>query len=120
VVLVYGVVVVMAGVVVLSAARLATVLPQYAAEADGLRRGLGTLLGTYGIGPEQVREVLANLDVGKIAGFVAVLLASVAGLATNLIFLLVKAILVDSDPRAGWAAALLGSPPPPDPEPDPT
>ena len=88
VVLVYGVVVVMAGVVVLSAARLATVLPQYAAEADGLRRGLGTLLGTYGIGPEQVREVLANLDVGKIAGFVAVLLASVAGLATNLIFLL--------------------------------
>ena len=56
VVLVYGVVVVMAGVVVLSAARLATVLPQYAAEADGLRRGLGTLLGTYGIGPDQVRE----------------------------------------------------------------
>jgi len=88
VVLVYGVVVVMAGVVVLSAARVATVLPQYAAEADGLRRGVGTLLATYGIGPEQVREVLANLDVGKIAGFVAVLLASVAGLATNLIFLL--------------------------------
>jgi AI-2 transport protein TqsA len=30
--------------------------------------------------------------------------------------LLVKAVLVDSDPRAGWAAALLGSPPPaPDP-----
>jgi predicted PurR-regulated permease PerM len=88
VVLVYGVVVVMAGVVVLSAARLATVLPQYAAEADGLRRGLGTLLGTYGIGPEQVREVLANLDIGKIAGYVALLLASVAGLATNLVFLL--------------------------------
>ena len=88
VVLVYAVVVVMAGVVVLSAARLATVLPQYAAEADGLRRGLGDLLGTYGIGPEQVREVLANLDVGKIAGYVALLLASVAGLATNLVFLL--------------------------------
>jgi len=64
------------------------VLPQYAAEAEGLRRGLGTLLSTYGIGPEQVREVLANLDVGKIAGYIAVLLASVAGLATNLVFLL--------------------------------
>jgi AI-2 transport protein TqsA len=88
VVLVYGVVVVMAGVVVLSAARLATVLPQYAAEAEGLRRGLGTLLSTYGIGPEQVREVLANLDVGKVAGYIAVLLAGVAGLATNLVFLL--------------------------------
>ena len=88
VLLVYGVVVVMAGVVVLSAARLATVLPQYAAEAEGLRRGLGTLLSTYGIGPDQVREVLANLDVGKIAGYIAVLLAGVAGLATNLVFLL--------------------------------
>jgi hypothetical protein len=27
--------------------------------------------------------------------------------------LLVKAILVDSDPQAGWAAALLGAPPTP-------
>jgi AI-2 transport protein TqsA len=88
VLLVYGVVVVMAGVVVLSAARLATVLPQYAAEADGLRRGLGTLLGTYGIGADQVRAVLANLDVGKVAGYIGLLLASVAGLATNLVFLL--------------------------------
>ena len=43
--------------------------------------------------------------------------------------LLVKAILVDSDPEARWAAALLGSPPttppptskpiPPEAEPDP-
>ena len=88
VVLVYGVVVVMAGVVVLSAARLATVLPQYAAEADGLRRGLGTLLATYGIGPDQVRAVLADLDIGKIAGYVGLLLAGIAGLATNLVFLL--------------------------------
>ena len=88
VVLVYGVVVVMAGVVVLSAARLATVLPQYAAEADGLRRGLGTLLGGYGIGADQVRSVLANLDIGRVAGYIGVLLAGVAGLATNLVFLL--------------------------------
>src|SRR6476469_4023450 len=84
VVLVYGVVVVMAGVVVVSAARLATVLPQYAAEADGRR----TLLATYGIGPDQVRAVVADLDIGKVAGYVGLLLASVAGLATNLVFLL--------------------------------
>src|SRR3954470_1091492 len=88
IVLVYGVVVVMAGVVVLSAARLATILPQYAAEADGLRRGLGTTLGTYGIGPDQVRAVLGELDIGRIAGYVGVLLAGVVGLATNLVFLL--------------------------------
>ena len=34
--------------------------------------------------------------------------------------LLVKAVLVDSDPRAGWAAALAGLAAAPDPEPDPS
>jgi AI-2 transport protein TqsA len=57
-------------------------------EADGLRRGLGALLSTYGIGADQVRAVLAGLDIGKIAGYVGLLLAGVVGLATNLVFLL--------------------------------
>ena len=88
VVLVYSVVVLMAGVIVLSAARLATVLPQYAAEADGLLKSLGGVLGSYGVGPDQVRALVTNLDIGRLAGFIAVLLASVVGLATNLVFLL--------------------------------
>ncbi len=88
VVLVYGIVVAMAGVVVLSAARLATILPQYAAEADGLRRELGAALAGYGVGADQVRAVLASVDVSRIAGFLGVLLAGVVGLATNLVFLL--------------------------------
>jgi AI-2 transport protein TqsA len=100
VVLVYGVVVVMAGVVVLSAARLATILPQYAAEFDGLRRGLGTTLATYGIGADQVRAVLAGLDVSRIAGYVAVLLAGVVGLATNLVFLLSLLLFISIETTA--------------------
>ncbi len=88
VLLVYAVVVVMAGVLVLSAARLATVLPQYAAEANGILRGLGATLNSYGVGADQVRALVAGLDVGKVAVFIGVLLSGVVGLATNLVFLL--------------------------------
>jgi AI-2 transport protein TqsA len=88
VLLVYGVVVVMAGVLVLSAARLATVLPQYTAEANGMLSALGATLRSYGVGAEQVRALVAGLDVGKVAVFIGALLAGVVGLATNLVFLL--------------------------------
>jgi len=79
---------VMAGVLVISAARLATVLPQYAAEANGTLRALVATLGSYGVGPDQVRALAAGLDVGKVAVFIAALLSGVVGLATNLVFLL--------------------------------
>jgi AI-2 transport protein TqsA len=88
VLLVYGVVVVMAGVLVISAARLATVLPQYTAEAGGMLSALGGTLRSYGVGPDQVRALLAALDVGKVAVFIGALLSGVVGLATNLVFLL--------------------------------
>jgi AI-2 transport protein TqsA len=88
VLLVYGVVVVMAGVLVLSAARLATLVPQYAAEANDMLRGLGATLGSYGIGADQIRALVAGLDVGKVAVFLGALLSGVVGLATNLVFLL--------------------------------
>jgi AI-2 transport protein TqsA len=87
-VLVYGVVLVMAGVIVLSAARLATILPRYALEANRLLGGVSALLGSYGVGPEQVRALVGALDVGRVAGLVGALLSGVAGLATNLVFLL--------------------------------
>lgn len=86
--LVYGVVIVMAGVLVLSAARLTTLLPQYAAEANGVFAGIGATLGSYGIGTDQIRALLASLDLAKLAGFIGALLSGVVGLATNLVFLL--------------------------------
>lgn len=87
VLLVYGVVLVLAGVLVVSAARLATVLPQYVAEADALVAAGTARLGSLGIGPDQLRAAAAALDLGKVAGIIAGLLAGIAGLATNLVFL---------------------------------
>jgi AI-2 transport protein TqsA len=88
VVLVQGVVLVLAGVILLSVARLAAILPLYVEEADALvRAGTGTL-GAFGLGPEQLRALASALDLGKVVGLLTVLLAGVVGLATNLVFLL--------------------------------
>ena len=80
-----------------------------------------------------MRQAAGSLDLGKLTGLISGLLASVAGLASNLVFLLslplflsiesgasgerlasiaadrllAKAVLVDVDPHAGWADALL-------------
>jgi predicted PurR-regulated permease PerM len=88
VVLVQGVVLVLAGVILWSVARLATVLPFYAAEADGLVRAGTSALGAWGLGVEQLRTLAAALDLGKAVAVVAALLTGVVGLATNLVFLL--------------------------------
>ena len=49
---------------------------------------LGATLRSYGVGPDQVRALVAGLDVSKVAPFIGALLAGVVGLATNLVFLL--------------------------------
>ena len=85
---VYGLVVALSATVVISLARLATVLTGYAAEANALlTSALGALAG-YGIGPEQLRALLSGLDAGRAVPIVTGLLAGVGGLAGNLVFLL--------------------------------
>jgi AI-2 transport protein TqsA len=88
VVLVQGVVIVLAGVILWSVARLATVLPFYAAQAGTLVRAGTGALGAWGLGVDQLRTLAAALDLGKAVAVVAALLAGVVGLATNLAFVL--------------------------------
>jgi predicted PurR-regulated permease PerM len=54
---VYGVLVVLAGVVVVSVARLATLLPSYAAEANALLASVTAELARFGVGAAQLREL---------------------------------------------------------------
>jgi AI-2 transport protein TqsA len=66
VVLVQGVVIVLAGVILWSVARLAAILPLYAGQADALvRAGTGTL-GAWGLGVDQLRTLASALDLGKV------------------------------------------------------
>jgi predicted PurR-regulated permease PerM len=88
VLLVYAVLLVMVAVIVVSIAQLATELPQYADKAQGYVTSITNELAKYGVGTAELQSLAGQLNWGKIAGFVASLLGSIAGLATSLVFLL--------------------------------
>ena len=88
VLVVYGVLVVLAGVVVVSVARLATILPLYAANANALLASVTSALADFGVGIGQVRALAATVDYGKVLGLVSGLLLGVTSLLGNLVFLL--------------------------------
>ena len=88
VLVVYAVLITLALVVVVSVARLATILPQYAGKADQLFAEVSQLLAKFGVSHDQVKAATSKIDYGKLAGFVSSLLAGVASVGTNLVFLL--------------------------------
>ncbi|OLL83398.1 hypothetical protein Ae263Ps1_0453c [Pseudonocardia sp. Ae263_Ps1] len=88
VLLVYAILLGLALGIVYSVARLATELPQYAGSATALVNRATAGLAAMGIGPEQLQQAAGSLDLGKLAGLLGALLSSVAGLATNFVFLL--------------------------------
>lgn len=88
VVLVYAVLITFALVVVVSMARLATILPEYAHRADSLGAELTRALSKFGISPEQLRSAASKINYRQVAGFVGGLLSGVASAGTNLVFLL--------------------------------
>lgn len=88
VLVVYGVLVVLAGVVVVSLARLATLLPSYAPEFNDLLSSVTAELARFGVGVAQLREIAGALDYGRLVGVVSGLLLGLTSLLGNLVFLL--------------------------------
>lgn len=88
VVLGYGALVGLVLVLVVSVSRLAALLPQYAGRFHELLAGLTRALGRFGIEPEQVRQTLRSLDLGKVLTYAGELMRGVGGLTTSLVFLL--------------------------------
>jgi predicted PurR-regulated permease PerM len=88
IVLVYAILLGLALGIILSVARLATELPQYASTAEGLLTSVTARLAGLGVGPEQLQQAAGSLNLGKLAGVLGGLLDSVAGLASNFVFLL--------------------------------
>ena len=85
---VYGVLVVLAGVVVVSVARLATLLPSYAAEVNALLASATAELARFGVGAAQLREIAGTLNYGRLVGIVSGLLLGITSLLGSLVFLL--------------------------------
>jgi AI-2 transport protein TqsA len=85
---VYATVLALAFAVLISLARLATALPEYAPRGTDVAGSVTSLLQRFGVGPEELRRVIESLDLGKIAQVIGGLLSQVAGLASNLVFIL--------------------------------
>jgi AI-2 transport protein TqsA len=88
VLVVYGLLLVLAGVVVVSLARLATLLPSYAPQFNDLLSSITAELAGFGVGTAQLRAVVGALDYGRLVGIVSGLLLGLTSLLGNLVFLL--------------------------------
>jgi predicted PurR-regulated permease PerM len=86
--LIYGTLIVVVVIVAYSLARLATIMPAYAANAGTLLQGFAVRLAAIGIGAQQIRELIAALDLNRLAGWLTSGLRAVIGFGANVIFLL--------------------------------
>jgi AI-2 transport protein TqsA len=105
--LVYGILLGLALGIIFSLARLGTELPQYASKADDLVNSATAKLAALGVGPEQLQQAASSLNLGKLAGVIGALLSSVAGLASNFVFLL--ALLLFLSVETGGAGDRIAS-----------
>ena len=85
---VYAILLGVAVIMIISVARLGGLVPQYASQADALLRSLEGTLGTFNVSTDELRAALQSVSWGRIAGLVGAMLAGVAGLLSNLVFLL--------------------------------
>jgi AI-2 transport protein TqsA len=88
VVLVTGVLVVFALVIVISIARLAALVPQYADQAATTLKSIENSLQSFGVAPGQLKTAVSSIDPAKLVALIGTVLAGLSGLATSLVFLL--------------------------------
>jgi AI-2 transport protein TqsA len=74
-------------VMVVSVARLADVLPEYADRARELVGDMVDALARFGVEPDDVASVTNSMDPGKLIGLVGSLLTAVGSMASSIIFL---------------------------------
>lgn len=72
----------------LSVAQLATLIPAYQDSFTALADDLRVWLGSLGVGPDQLQAALGKISFANVAALVADLLAGVAGVFSNMLFLL--------------------------------
>ena len=106
---IFGVLVVLGSILVLAVGRLITVLPQYAAEADGLVSSLRDFLVAQGISRETASSLLANVSLGAVIQAITPLLSGVVGLVVNALSALGVLIAGISQGFGGFLAGLVAA-----------
>ena len=105
---IFGVLIVLGSILVLALGRLVTVLPTYAAEADGLINDLRNWLIGQGISRETVSAMLSDVSIAAVVERLLPVLRGVAGLAVNTVFLfsLLLFLGIDATSALGRMAAI--------------
>lgn len=110
VILVYGLMFSLASVLIVSVGQLATLLPTYTNNAQGLGAALRNAVEKLGIGPEQTQEITGPIDFSNLLGALGGLLSSMSDLLTGLIFLLSLLLFFSVESSgAGMRLAAIGA-----------
>jgi predicted PurR-regulated permease PerM len=84
---IYGLLFGLIAIIAISAAQLATILPNYAANVAASLRFLTDQLAALGIGSEQIRQLIGTVDLGRVARFLTSRLPSLFSAGANVVFL---------------------------------
>ncbi|MBL1075959.1 AI-2E family transporter [Nocardia sp. 2] len=93
VVIIFGIV----GMLAVSIAQLATILPGYADKLQDLLAGVRDLLKQFGVGGKPIQEMLSNIDMGKLVSLLETLLSGTLGVFSNLLFILALVLFMAVD-----------------------
>ncbi|BCN76817.1 AI-2E family transporter [Prescottella equi] len=80
-----------------SAAQLATQLPQYSDTVDDLLEDVRSFLAGAGVNSEQIHNMLSSVDVGKVVGLIESALQGLLGVFSNLFFILALLLFMAFD-----------------------
>jgi predicted PurR-regulated permease PerM len=97
VVLVYGIVLGLSISILVAIARFGALIPQYADDADNLVANATSWLNDVGVDPDAVHRIISSFDLSQLASVVGSILSAVAGMASDLVFLLMLCVFLAVD-----------------------
>ncbi|HEY5858553.1 MAG TPA: AI-2E family transporter [Aldersonia sp.] len=95
--MVWGILAVLVVSLVVSVAKLATLLPTYADDMDQLVANAQDFLQKQGIGGEQGQQLISNVDASKVIDLVGTIVESALGVFSNLLFIIVLLLFMAVD-----------------------
>lgn len=103
VVAVYGLLVGLALIVMVSLSRLSAELPKYAGNLQNVRGGIADTLQRVGAEPDQARAAVGSLNVGSLLGAVNVVLSGLTSALSGIVLLAALLFFLSLEASGAWA-----------------
>lgn len=95
----YAVLIALVGVLGVSVAQLAGLLPGYSSRASQLLTSVQDQLARWGVGADQINNFVRQIDLGRVTDVVTTVLSSLTSTASKLLFLLASLLFMGLDAR---------------------